>query len=161
MKRTFPSLFLLFCFAVALTLGNPAQVLAVKKVVKAAATVKAVKAVKQVDINSATLKELCSVSGIGKVTARRIMLYRTENDGFKDLAELNKIEGISGKTFEKIKAGLIIVKGGKVLKMTKEELEKTKKTLAAKKGKGERKKKATDKAKAVKGAVKEEIKKTK
>lgn len=56
-----------------------------------------------VNINTATKEELMSISGIGEVTADKIITYRTENGDFTDIAQLMNVEGIGEKTYEKFK----------------------------------------------------------
>lgn len=57
-----------------------------------------------VDVNTASVKELTQIPGIGKVTAESIVTERTENGSFTDLADLQKrVKGIGPKTAEKIK----------------------------------------------------------
>jgi competence protein ComEA len=54
-------------------------------------------------INRATATQFDSLSGIGPVLAKRIVDYRTSSGPFVDIADLQKVEGIGVKTFEKIK----------------------------------------------------------
>jgi competence protein ComEA len=58
---------------------------------------------KIVRINTATLEQLDTLSGIGPALASRIIDYRTKNGGFKDINELKLVSGIGDKLFEKIK----------------------------------------------------------
>jgi len=53
-----------------------------------------------VDINSANVKELSSLKGIGKVKAQAIIDYRKDNC-FRSVKELVKVKGIGKKTLEK------------------------------------------------------------
>lgn len=57
-------------------------------------------------INRATSAQFDSLSGIGPVLAKRIVEYRKANGPFVDVADLQKVEGIGEKIFEKIKARL-------------------------------------------------------
>ena len=61
-----------------------------------------------VNINTATMAELESVSGIGPSTARNIIDYRDKNGGFRKLTDLLEINGIGEKTFEKFKDKLCV-----------------------------------------------------
>jgi len=57
----------------------------------------------KVDINTATMKTLTMLEGIGEVLAERIVVFRQENGFFKDIASIKKIKGIGEGKFEKIK----------------------------------------------------------
>jgi len=60
-------------------------------------------AVDKVNINTADKEALSSLSGVGPVTAGRIIEYREKNGPFKNIDEITKIKGIGEKTFQKIK----------------------------------------------------------
>ena len=64
----------------------------------------------KVDINTANVDELASLSGIGKVKAEAIVAYRTANGKFKTAEDLTKVKGIGDKTVEKIKGELTVDK---------------------------------------------------
>ncbi|MFZ5969519.1 MAG: helix-hairpin-helix domain-containing protein [Bacillota bacterium] len=57
----------------------------------------------KININTASVKELDSLKGIGTVLAERIVTYRSENGYFKDIQDLKKVSGIGEKKFEDIK----------------------------------------------------------
>ena len=61
------------------------------------------KALPVVNINTADAKTLCLIPGVGEVIAERIIKYREEKGGFKDTAEIMKVNGIGEKTFAEIK----------------------------------------------------------
>lgn len=61
-----------------------------------------------VELNTATVKELSTLPGIGKKRAQAIIAYRTENSRFKSVDELRKIEGIGKKTFDKIRESVVV-----------------------------------------------------
>lgn len=62
-----------------------------------------------VNINSADSKAIASaLNGIGQSKAEAIVQYRTENGHFKTVEDIKKVKGIGSKTFEKIKADLIL-----------------------------------------------------
>lgn len=57
-----------------------------------------------VDVNTADVKELTKIPGVGKVMAERIVTERTSGGYFKDLQDLQKrVKGIGKKSAEKMK----------------------------------------------------------
>lgn len=66
--------------------------------------------IKKIELNSADRKELKSIPGIGEKTAEKIIKYRTDNNGIKELIELLNIKGIGQIKFTKIKKYLYIEK---------------------------------------------------
>ena len=61
-----------------------------------------------ININTATVKELSGLSGIGKKRAEAIIAYRTNHGNFSEINELRKVEGIGKKTFERIKGEIAV-----------------------------------------------------
>ena len=57
-------------------------------------------------INRASAAQFDSLDGIGPVIAKRIIAYRNSSGPFVDIADLQKVDGIGGKTFERIKSRL-------------------------------------------------------
>ncbi|MFC1637711.1 helix-hairpin-helix domain-containing protein [Candidatus Margulisiibacteriota bacterium] len=57
----------------------------------------------KININSATEKDLCKISGIGPSTARRIIECRQANGPFSRIDDIMKVKGIGKGTFGKIK----------------------------------------------------------
>ncbi len=55
-----------------------------------------------ININSASAKELQKVDGIGGKTAAKIIAYRGEHGAFKNVDGLLKIKGIGKKKLEKV-----------------------------------------------------------
>jgi len=47
-----------------------------------------------ININNASVQELCGVKGIGRVTAKRIADYRDKFGRFKTAEDLKKVKGI-------------------------------------------------------------------
>lgn len=56
-----------------------------------------------ININTATLDELQTLTGIGKSKAKNIIDYRTTNGNFKNIDEIKNISGIGDALYEKIK----------------------------------------------------------
>jgi competence protein ComEA len=56
-----------------------------------------------ININSATIKELVNLPGIGEKTALSILNYRTKKGKFNKIEELLNIKGIGKAKFDKIK----------------------------------------------------------
>ena len=57
----------------------------------------------RININTADVKELDSLTGIGKGKAERIIEYRSRNGNFKAVEDIMKVTGIGRKTFDKFK----------------------------------------------------------
>jgi len=62
----------------------------------------------KVNVNLASFEELTSVSGIDETIAAKIIKYRRENNNFKTIYDLMKINEINGELFEKIKDKITI-----------------------------------------------------
>ena len=56
-----------------------------------------------VNINTASIAELTSVTGIGESRAQAIIAYREKNGGFRSIEEIKKVDGIKDGLFSKIK----------------------------------------------------------
>lgn len=56
-----------------------------------------------ININTASLEELDSLSGIGPAIAARIIAYRQLYGGFKTIQDIMKVEGIGPTIFSNIK----------------------------------------------------------
>ena len=61
-----------------------------------------------VNINTATINELCKLPGIGEKTAEKIIEYREKSGGFETIEELKNIEGIGEVKFNKIKFNITV-----------------------------------------------------
>lgn len=57
-----------------------------------------------VDLNSATAAQLEALPGIGPVTAGAVVAWREANGRFTAVEELQEVDGIGPKTFEKLRA---------------------------------------------------------
>ena len=56
-----------------------------------------------VNVNTATEEQLKQLPGVGKKTARRIMVYRKTKGRFKSLDDLDAVKGLGPKTLEKMR----------------------------------------------------------
>jgi comEA protein len=59
--------------------------------------------VRSVDINSATVRELIALPGIGPATAARIIAYRTAHGSFAHIEDLDRVKGIGPATLKKLR----------------------------------------------------------
>jgi competence protein ComEA len=57
----------------------------------------------KVNINTADISGLTSISGIGKTRAEAIISYREEHGAFLSVEDIKNVSGIGDATFEKIK----------------------------------------------------------
>jgi len=57
----------------------------------------------RININTAGVKELCSLNGIGEKRAKDIISYREEHGGFECIEDIMKVKGIKQGVFGKIK----------------------------------------------------------
>ena len=81
--------------------------------VKNVESVKNVKSVKEqvpasVNINTASVKELDALLGIGTKTAALIVEYRQKNGPFKKIEELMNVRGVGEKSFLKLRPQLTV-----------------------------------------------------
>lgn len=64
--------------------------------------------IRKIDLNRATVSELTTLPGIGKITAQRIVEFREKNGPFQRIEELLIIRGISEKKLKAIQERLTI-----------------------------------------------------
>ncbi|MBN2694302.1 helix-hairpin-helix domain-containing protein [bacterium] len=57
----------------------------------------------KVNINTATIKELTKIKGVGESTAKKIIDYREKNGNFRKIEDITKVKGIGKKSFEKMR----------------------------------------------------------
>jgi competence ComEA-like helix-hairpin-helix protein len=62
----------------------------------------------RIDLNKATVEELCQLSGIGPSKAEKIIVLRQELGGFSSLNDILQVKGIGSKTLEKIKSNIFL-----------------------------------------------------
>ena len=79
-----------------------------------------------VDLNTATVKELQSVKGIGPKTAAAIVEHRNTHGKFKSVDELTEVKGVGSKKLKKIRGKVRVGNDKKVMMKEKKE-KKTKK----------------------------------
>ncbi len=57
----------------------------------------------KLNINTATLEELCSLPGLGEAKAQAIIDYRLQHGSFQNLEDLMKVPGIKEGLYQKIR----------------------------------------------------------
>lgn len=62
----------------------------------------------RININTANLGELETLTGIGPQKAQEIIRYRETEGNFKTIEELTNVSGIGDKTFEKLKDNIMV-----------------------------------------------------
>lgn len=62
----------------------------------------------KINLNTATLEELKTLSGIGNSKAQAIIDYRDEKGGFKTIEELIEVPGIGQSTYDEIKDNITV-----------------------------------------------------
>lgn len=61
-----------------------------------------------VNLNTASVEELCTLSGIGEAKAEAILGYRTEVGAFSSIEQLKEVTGIGDSLFNQIKESIYI-----------------------------------------------------
>lgn len=61
-----------------------------------------------ININDATAAELETLTGVGPVTAEKIVEYREQNGGFDTAEELTEVDGIGPATFKKLSSEVTV-----------------------------------------------------
>ena len=61
-----------------------------------------------VNLNTASVAELCTLSGIGEAKAEAILAYRTEIGAFSSIEQLKEVTGIGESLFNQIKSSVYI-----------------------------------------------------
>lgn len=85
----------------------------------------------KVSINSATVEELKTLTGIGDVKAQAIVDYREENGLFKSAEDLKNVKGIGDSTFAKIEDRIVLLDKKQLLaKKIKQKVANTKNAIA-------------------------------
>lgn len=63
----------------------------------------------KVNINTADVDQLCTIKGVGKGTAQKIVDFRKEKGEFKSIDDLTNIKGIGKKKVENMKPFITVV----------------------------------------------------
>ena len=66
----------------------------------------------KININTASLSQLCLLPGIGETTAKKIISYRENVSLFKRIEEIMNVEGIGDAKFKNIKDYITVISGG-------------------------------------------------
>ena len=81
--------------------ATPSLTALTSRTVSAAATEK-------ININTASVKELQKLDGVGRGVAQRIVDYRDANGPFKRTEDLRKVEGVGAATFERNRERIVV-----------------------------------------------------
>ncbi len=99
----------------------------------------------QVNINTASVEELQTLSGIGEKKAKLVIKYRKTNGRFKNISELSEVKGIGEGILKKIKKDISITGKTDVTKVIKKKSKKKVKSNAVKTKKVNKKTKSSKK----------------
>lgn len=62
----------------------------------------------KINLNTATLDQLQQLDGVGEKKAQKIINYRQQHNGFKQIDELKNVDGIGDKSFEKLSSQVCV-----------------------------------------------------
>ena len=65
-------------------------------------------AVEKINVNTASVKELQKLEGVGRGVAQRIVEYREANGPFKRAEDLRKVEGFGTATWERNRERIVV-----------------------------------------------------
>ena len=90
------------------TLGVLAALAGGPVLLAAGARPTAAASVEKININTASVKELQKLDGVGRGVAQRIVDYREANGPFKRGEDLRKVDGVGAATFERNRDRIVV-----------------------------------------------------
>lgn len=93
-------------FALALLLAPPAADVTRAEPTRASAPAGSARA--KININTADVTELMTLSGVGRSLAEKIVKHRDTHGLFKKPDDLRKVEGVGGALWEKNRARIVV-----------------------------------------------------
>lgn len=100
-----PLLVLLVCVVAD---AGPAPAAPVPRTGSVAGSIASAATGEKVNINSASVKELTALEGVGHKLAERIVEYREAHGPFRKAEDLRKVEGVGGVLWEKNRERIVI-----------------------------------------------------
>lgn len=89
-------------------LGVLSALAAAPAVVAVTAGAVAAASVEKININTASMKELQKLDGVGRGVAQRIIEYREANGPFKRGEDLRKVEGVGAAMFDRNRERIVV-----------------------------------------------------
>jgi len=89
-------------------LGVLSALAAAPGVVAVTAGAVAAASVEKININTASMKELQKLDGVGRGVAQRIIDYREAHGPFKRGEDLRKVEGVGAATFDRNRERIVV-----------------------------------------------------
>lgn len=89
-------------------LGVLSALAAAPSVVAVTAGAVAAASVEKININTASMKELQKLDGVGRGVAQRIIEYREANGPFKRGEDLRKVEGVGAAMFDRNRERIVV-----------------------------------------------------
>ena len=90
------------------TLSVLAALAAAPAIMTASTAPVAAASVEKININTASIKELQKLDGVGRGVAQRIVDYREANGPFKRGEDLRKVEGVGAAMFERNRERIVV-----------------------------------------------------
>lgn len=89
-------------------LGVLSALAAAPSIVAVTAGAVAAASVEKININTASMKELQKLDGVGRGVAQRIIEYREANGPFKRGEDLRKVEGVGAAMFDRNRERIVV-----------------------------------------------------